>query len=61
MIKIEFNKGVGVVKVRGSKELLEIEMSIMVKTLVNESPELFRSALINNVELLEKIEKEVKS
>lgn len=54
MIEIKLNDGLGIFKIKGSHELLEGEMSVLVENLVKHTPELFIKALTNNLELLEK-------
>ncbi len=54
MIELKVKDGEGAFKITGSHELLELEMSLLVKNLVNNVPELFINALVDNMEILEK-------
>lgn len=54
MIKIELIDGDGTIVFKGKGKLLEFEESLVVKHLAMATPEIFKRALANNIELLQK-------
>lgn len=54
MIKIEFIGDDGVIEIKGAGKLLEIQESLVVKHMATATPKLFKLALANNIELLQK-------
>lgn len=54
MIKIELIDGEGTIELKGEGKLLEIEETLVVKHIAISKPGLFKLALANNIELLQK-------